>query len=1838
MAESNQDQTKILSNNLFPVVGIGASAGGLEAFKKLVKAIPEDSGMAYILVQHVPSDHKGGLPEILQRETRVPVSEITDNVKVEPDHVYVIPANKMLVATDGILQLSPGHSKDQKNMPIDIFFTSLAEVHQSHSIGIVLSGNGADGTLGLKNIKDYGGITFAEDPGSAAYDSMPQNAIKAGVVDFILSPENMPGKLLKFLLEKQRTQMILDQTLLIAIVNASNDGIISQTLDGTITSWNLSAEKIFGYSAAEAIGSSISMIIPPDHLIEESQFLKSIKKGESIKHFETIRLKKDGTSVDVSLTISPLKDNDGKVIGAVTIVYDITERKKAEQQLADSEKFNKGVLASLSSHIAVIDKSGTIIIVNKAWDDFAKENGVTSLERASIGSNYFDVCKKAIETGDIIAEQALAGIQSVFKKRKKTFELEYPCHAPGQKHWFILHVMKFGSDDSKVVISHLEITARKLAEEKTINSSRLYAFISQINQTIVHAKDEATFFDAACRVAVEVGKFPMAWIGIADKATKKISLKASSGISESDINLLTDYSYDKGGPIEKTLNGLDFFVVNDIRNEPGIRLQQYALDRGIQSGISLAVKRSGKSIGCFTVYSTEIDFFDAEEIALLTQATGDISFALDVFEKEKLKQEAEMALRDSESNLRAIFENTSDGFILADSKGIIKSFNSKSRESVWLNSAQEINVGDSIFDFITESRKAIYRESISKVLAGEVLHYDYSYTWKDGETKWFYFTVNPVYNIGKIDSISITSSDITERKIAGDLLNSTSMELNKTLTDLNKLLDSSIDVICTVNVMGEFVSVNAASQKVWGYTPEELIGTKFMNLVFDEDVDITAKAAEKIVNNIQVPVFENRYLHKSGKVVLILWSVNWDEKLQLMFCIAKDVTEKKELEKAIKNERDQFLDIFLKAPLAFGTLKGADHVFEIVNPLFLKLIGKKSVIGRTVAEALSELIEQGFLNILDTVYASGKSYTGTEVLVKLDKEGSGELTDTYLNFVYQAYKNNEGNIEGIFFFINDITEQILSRKEIEKSEKFFKGVIENSNDMIVVMDATGKTIYVSPAVSKVFGYTIQECLEINMADVVHPDDALILQEFVGKIMMHPGVPMVSPLIRNRKKDGSYIWIEGTLTNFLATEGINAIVSNFRDVTESKKVNEKDRFKARLLSTIGQAAVATDLNGIINYWNRAAEDIYGWTKEEALGKNVIDLTPSEATAEQGIQIMEKLKSGQTWSGEFKVRKKDGTNFPAHVTDSPIYDENNIFSGIIGISSDITEKKKLEELLDKTNKLAAIGSWEIDVIKGTVFWSDITKQIREADPDFIPDLTSGMQFFKEGSHRNTISKRVMDYIDNGIPWDDELQILTQKGNLKWIRTIGEGEFINGKCIRIYGSFQDIDARKKAEIQVLKAYEEKNIILESIGDGFFAVDTNWVVTYWNNQAEKLLHRSAVEMIGKNLLEVYSHNIDSLFYVNFKKAIEENCVQHFESYSEKLETWYELSAYPSVSGLSVYFKDITQRKLSEQQIKADKNLLRTLIDNLPDTIFYKDRSAKKLISNKFDYYSILGAETEQEVLGKTDLEISSLANALVTYAQDMEILNTGKPLINFEEYFTTADNKPLWLLTSKLPLRNEDNEIIGLLGIGRDITQRKIAEEKLLELNAALEKNIKQLVISNAELEQFAYVASHDLQEPLRMITNFLTLLEKKYRGIIDDKGQQYIDFAVDGGIRMRQIILDLLEFSRVGRTEDKIENVDLNEVVNDILSLQAQQIQDLHAAVKVEKLPRLSTYKAPMRQIFQNLINNGLKYHRDRVAPEISISVINAGKFWQFAISDNGIGIGHAYLDKIFIIFQR
>jgi two-component system, chemotaxis family, CheB/CheR fusion protein len=183
------------SPGLFPIVGIGASAGGLEAFSELLRYLPEKTGMAFVLVQHLDPKHGSSLQEILARTTKIPVSEVTQGAVVLPDHAYVIPANANLTIKNGTLHLGSRVLTRGQHMPIDNFFRSLAESVAQQAIGVILSGTASDGTEGCRAIKAAGGITFAQDEESAKYDSMPRNAVNAGCIDFILSPKDIAREL-----------------------------------------------------------------------------------------------------------------------------------------------------------------------------------------------------------------------------------------------------------------------------------------------------------------------------------------------------------------------------------------------------------------------------------------------------------------------------------------------------------------------------------------------------------------------------------------------------------------------------------------------------------------------------------------------------------------------------------------------------------------------------------------------------------------------------------------------------------------------------------------------------------------------------------------------------------------------------------------------------------------------------------------------------------------------------------------------------------------------------------------------------------------------------------------------------------------------------------------------------------------------------------------------------------------------------------------------------------------------------------------------------------------------------------------------------------------------------------------------------------------------------------------------------------------------------------------------------------------------------------------------------------------------------------------------------------
>ncbi|HQS52891.1 MAG TPA: PAS domain S-box protein, partial [Daejeonella sp.] len=271
-----------------------------------------------------------------------------------------------------------------------------------------------------------------------------------------------------------------------------------------------------------------------------------------------------------------------------------------------------------------------------------------------------------------------------------------------------------------------------------------------------------------------------------------------------------------------------------------------------------------------------------------------------------------------------------------------------------------------------------------------------------------------------------------ELEIEKKALHDMSSALQQALNENNKTMESSLDMICAVDAKGHFIRVSAACEEVLGYKADELIGKRTIDFVYPEDRIKTQKTAANVLAGINAVNFENRYVHKNGSIVPISWSVRWDEKDQIRYAVARNITEKKKLEKAVEIERQRFYDLFQEAPVSMGVVSGPEYIYEVANPLYLELIGMKDIIGKSVKEVLPGIVDQGFLNILDLVYKTGETYSANEMPITLDIEG--KLIVKYLNFSYQAHKDPTQGINSIFFFAIDVTEQVLSRKRIEVSE------------------------------------------------------------------------------------------------------------------------------------------------------------------------------------------------------------------------------------------------------------------------------------------------------------------------------------------------------------------------------------------------------------------------------------------------------------------------------------------------------------------------------------------------------------------------------------------------------------------------------------------------------------------------------------------------------------------------------------------------------------------------------------------------------------------------------------
>jgi PAS domain S-box-containing protein len=437
-------------------------------------------------------------------------------------------------------------------------------------------------------------------------------------------------------------------------------------------------------------------------------------------------------------------------------------------------------------------------------------------------------------------------------------------------------------------------------------------------------------------------------------------------------------------------------------------------------------------------------------------------------------------------------------------------------------------------------------------------------------------------------------------------------------------------------------------------------------------------------------------------------------------------------------------------------------------------------------------------------------------------------------------------------------------------------------------------------------------------------------------------------------------------------------------------------------------------------------------------------------------------------------------------------------------------------------------------------------------------------------------------------------------------------------------DRDRWRQAEAELLRERDFSNALLDALPGVFYVLDTDGRFHRWNENFSKVTGYSDEEFAAMNALELFAGTDKELIAERIGRAFE-----HGEATAEaKINTKdgrtvpflftgvrIVMDGEPRLIGMGI---DITaQRRAGEE--------LATIFKMSSDMICIADLNKGTFERVNPAFSEILGYE-EAEILGAEYLSFNHPDDVEPTNKVVEEQLKRGETVLNFENRYRCKDGTYKWLEWVAAPDADK-----GLtFSIARDVTQRKRDEATLEDLN-------ERLARSNEELEQFAYVASHDLQEPLRMVASYTQLLAQRYQGQLDTKADQFIGYAVDGARRMQGLINDLLVLSRIGTSGLSLKPTDCGEVITEVLQSLQSCIDEACAKITIGEMPTVMADQTQLEQVFQNLLSNAIKFHGEE-APRIEVSATRQGARWDLCVTDNGIGIDPKYFDRIFSIFQR
>jgi len=644
-----------------------------------------------------------------------------------------------------------------------------------------------------------------------------------------------------------------------------------------------------------------------------------------------------------------------------------------------------------------------------------------------------------------------------------------------------------------------------------------------------------------------------------------------------------------------------------------------------------------------------------------------------------------------------------------------------------------------------------------------------------------------------------------------------------------------------------------------------------------------------------------------------------------------------------------------------------------------------------------------------------------------------------------------------------------------------------------------------------------------------------------------------------------------------------------------------------------------------------------------------------------------------------------------TKVPLRDKEGKVIGLVGINRDITEQKRAEEALrqsyEELEKRVAERTAElaqerlllrtlIDNLPDCIYAKDTAGRKILANAADLKNLRCKTE-------AEAIGKTDFDLFPRDLAekfWADDQKVIqgqpvinreeyvvNAEGKKRWLLTSKLPlRDQNGKIVGLVGMGQDITERRRAEETLVRERLLLRTLIDNLPDFIYAKDKEGRFVLNNlAHAKSLGAKSPEEMKGKSDFDCFPRELAEQFYNDEQNIIKTgkpvlNQEQYKVSPGDKSgqKRWSVTSKVlwrddkGNILGTVGVTRDITERKQAEEVLARERLLLRTLIDNLPDFIYAKDKEGRFVLNN-LAHAKSLGAKLPEEMKSKSDFDFFPRELAEQFYNDEQNIIKTGKPVLNQEQYKVSPGDKSgqkRWSVISKVLWRDNDGNVLGTVGITHNIHEFKLVQEALRDSEAKLRQFTTQLERSNRELQDFAYVASHDLQEPLRKIVVFGERLKEKGGEELDVESRDYLERMQKAASRMQTLINDLLTFSRVTTKAQPFTQVDLAEVAREVVNDLEGRIELVKGRVEVGTLPLIDAEPLQMRQLLQNLIGNALKFRRPDTPPVVKVAaeIITgpapdggtgiARKLCRLTVSDNGIGFDEKYLDRIFNVFQR